>query len=82
MAFAKLAVNIFCDSGKANVIEIFKRLDDSNFKVALWGWTYDGMAKGRNKLLEFLEIEVKGVYNLIKSGELSFARIGRQWGAL
>ena len=40
------------------------------------------MAKGRNKLLEFLEIEVKGVYNLIKSGELSFARIGRQWGAL
>ena len=37
MAFAKLAVNIFCDSGKAHVIEIFKRLDDSNFKVALWG---------------------------------------------
>jgi len=36
-ALVKLAVNIFCDSGKANVNEIFKRLDNDNLKVGLEG---------------------------------------------
>jgi len=32
-------VNIFTDAGKANVNEIFKRLDNGNTRVALEGLT-------------------------------------------
>jgi hypothetical protein len=38
-ALVKLAVNIFTDAGKANVNEVFKRLDNSNVLVALEGLT-------------------------------------------